>query len=86
MIEALSMEEHTARDLSQVIGIRQKAVYGHLEHIARTLEPQGKRLTVIPSRCLDCGYVFKERKRLTPPSRCPRCKGQHLEEPRYRIE
>jgi hypothetical protein len=29
--------------------------------------------------------VFKDRTRFTKPGRCPRCKGGHLEQPRYEI-
>ncbi len=86
MIELLSEEEMTDRDLSQALGIREKEVYSHLSHVARSLGPQGSRLRVTPVKCLKCGYVFRDRKRLTRPGRCPECKGTHLERPSFRIE
>jgi predicted Zn-ribbon and HTH transcriptional regulator len=85
MITLLSQEEHSAQDLSRILGIRQQAVYDHLVHIARSVASQKKKLLITPPRCLDCGYVFKERKRFTSPSRCPRCKGEHIEKPRYQV-
>ena len=66
------------RDLSARGGISEKEVAGHLEHLARSLRQSDERLRVEPAKCLACGFVFKERTRLTKPSRCPKCKGQCL--------
>ncbi|UCD86152.1 MAG: transcriptional regulator [Deltaproteobacteria bacterium] len=74
-----------SRELSRDIGIREKEVYAHLTHIARSLAPQRKRLIIRPSECLVCGYVFKDRKRFTPPGRCPRCRKSHLQRPAFRV-
>ncbi len=86
MIDLLSEEEMGARELSQAIGIREKEVYEHLSHIARSVATQRKKLIIRPSYCLICGYVFKDRRRFTRPSRCPRCKKTHLQWPTYRID
>lgn len=85
MIDLLQESEMTARDLSQALGIREKEVYDHLGHIARTVAARGGRLTVLPVICLACGWVFEERTRFTRPSRCPRCKESRLETPVYRL-
>jgi predicted Zn-ribbon and HTH transcriptional regulator len=85
MIIVLGKTEMSARELSQAMGIREKEVYEHLSHIARSAAAQGKKLIVQPFRCRSCGYVFQDRKRLTRPSRCPRCKKSHLEEATYRV-
>ena len=85
MIELLSENDMSARDLSQAMGIREKEVYEHLPHIARSLEAQKKKVSIRPSTCLTCGYVFKDRRRFTRPSRCPRCKKSHIQEPLYRV-
>ncbi|MFO8164288.1 MAG: hypothetical protein R6T98_07125, partial [Desulfatiglandales bacterium] len=78
MIVLLSENDITARELSQALGIREKEVYQHLPHIARSLAAQRKKLIILPISCLSCGYVFKDRRRFTRPSRCPRCKSTHL--------
>jgi len=85
MITLLSQGVRSARDLSQMLHIQEKEVYSHLSHIARSVVSQSHRLVVIPSRCLVCGYVFDNRKRFTRPSRCPCCKGERIEEPRYEV-
>lgn len=85
MVALLGERDMTAGDLSQALGIREREVYDHLSHIARTVAAQGGRLTVLPILCLACGWVFEERTRFTRPSRCPRCKKSHLETPVYRL-
>ncbi|NIS59472.1 MAG: transcriptional regulator [Proteobacteria bacterium] len=85
MIILLNKEEMSARDLSQAMGIREKEVYEHLSHIARSVAAQRKKLNIRPFRCLGCGYVFQDRKRFTRPSRCPRCKRSHIQEATYRV-
>ena len=77
--------EMSARELSQAVGIREKEVYEHLPHIARSLAVQKKKLIIQPAQCLSCGYIFEDRKRFTRPGRCPHCKKSHLDVPTYRI-
>jgi transcriptional regulator len=83
--EALRDGPFTARELSARLGIPEKDVGHHLEHLTRSLRQTGDRLEVEPSRCLACGFTFKDRARLSRPSRCPRCKGERLSSARYRI-
>lgn len=85
MIALLEDGAMTARELSQALGIREREVYDHLGHVARSVAAQGGTLAVLPPRCLDCGYVFQDRRRFTRPSRCPRCKKSHIETPGYRL-
>lgn len=86
MIDILARGEYTARDLSQMLRLREKDVYDHLVHISRSLSSRKLKLTVVPARCLHCSYVFESRNRFTKPGRCPRCRGEHIEDPRYRVE
>jgi len=86
IIELLSEGQMDAGELSRALSIREKEVYEHLAHIARSLEVKGKALLIQPSRCLSCGYVFKDRKRFTRPGRCPRCRRSHLQNPFYYIK
>ena len=85
IIELLTESQMDARDLSRAVGIKEKEVYEHLAHIARSLAARGAELTIHPSECLKCGYVFRNRKRFTRPGRCPRCRESHLTSPVYRI-
>ncbi len=82
-----SAPEHglTAKDLSALVGISEKDVAGHLEHLEKSLRAGGAALEVIPSECLACGFVFKDRKRLTRPGSCPECRSTRIEPPAFRI-
>jgi len=86
IIELLIEQEMSARELSQAVRIREKEVYEHLLHVARSVNTRKRKLVITPSNCLGCGYVFKNRKRYTPPGRCPHCKGEHIQNPTYRID
>jgi transcriptional regulator len=86
IIKLLSEDELDARELSREAGIREKEVYDHLTHIARSLAAKGSALKIRPARCLSCDYVFKDRRRFTRPGRCPRCKQSHLQSPAYFID
>jgi predicted Zn-ribbon and HTH transcriptional regulator len=86
IIELLSAGMMDARQLSREVSIREKEVYDHLTHIARSLAVKGYKLGIQPAQCLSCGYVFKDRQRLTRPGRCPRCKNTHLQSPAYYIQ
>jgi predicted Zn-ribbon and HTH transcriptional regulator len=85
IINLLSQYEMDARELSQELGIREKEVYDHLVHVGRSVKAEKKRLIIHPSRCLQCGFVFEDRKRFTRPGRCPKCRQSRLLSPRYRI-
>lgn len=76
----------TAYELSTALRMPEKDVAAHLEHLARSLRRSGATLAVEPAHCRDCDYVFRDRTRLTRPSACPRCRGQHLSAPVFRIE
>ena len=85
IISLLKNHEMNAGEISKALGIREKAVYDHLEHIRRSIKPQKKKLMIHPFHCLTCDYMFKDRKRLSRPSRCPQCKHEHIEAATFKI-
>ncbi len=85
MITLLTEGEFSDRELSQRLGIREKEVVYHLEHIRQSAMARKMKLKVVPARCLQCGYSFESRRRLSKPGKCPRCKGEHVEDPRYHL-
>ena len=85
IISLLEHKECDARAISQQLSIREKEVYDHVPHIIRSVSAQGKTLTVIPALCNTCGYKFKDRKRITKPGRCPKCKNERIDPPRFMI-
>lgn len=85
MILLLRNKEMDAREISSAMGIGEKEVYTHLNHIARSIKHQRGKLIIKPAECLGCGYVFEKRRRFTRPSRCPICKSEYIRNPMYRI-
>ena len=75
----------TARELSALVQIREKDVIPHLEHLEKSLRRSGRRLAIEPSECLQCGFRFEKRRRLSKPSACPRCRCQRIDPPVFRL-
>jgi predicted Zn-ribbon and HTH transcriptional regulator len=85
ILHALEQEELTAADIAQRLGLREREVVGHLEHLVRSLLHVGQCLTVAPAECRSCGFVFRKRERLGRPSACPQCRSERIEPPRFRV-
>ena len=75
----------TAIDISAEVRIPEKEVYGHLEHIQKSLSKTGRHLHIKPAECLKCGFVFSKRDRLKTPGRCPVCHEEHIQESLFSI-
>lgn len=75
----------TLREISRAVRASEKEVVGHLEHLERSLVGEGSRFIVTPAECEKCGFVFKKRKRLKKPSRCPLCRGETVSEPLFSV-
>jgi predicted Zn-ribbon and HTH transcriptional regulator len=76
----------TAKDLSRRVGIPEREVAGHLDHLARSLRARGERLVLERPECLDCSFAFPGRERTTRPSGCPRCRSRRISLPSFRVE
>ena len=85
IIALLRTREMDARELSRELGIKEKEVYDHLVHVERSAAATSATFILTPSQCLLCGYVFEDRRRLTRPSRCPKCKRSKLQSPSFRV-
>ncbi|MFB3816045.1 MAG: transcriptional regulator [Candidatus Methylomirabilales bacterium] len=73
-----TLDELAARYL-----VPRRLIVDDLEHIARSVAP--RRIEIRAPVCGECGFRFKDRTRFSDPSRCPRCKNEHLEAQRFRI-
>ena len=76
----------SAREIGMRLGMREKDVLAHLEQIAVGAKARGERLRMEPPVCEKCGFVFDERERVSRPSRCPRCRGEHISAPLFSVE
>ncbi|OGW70016.1 MAG: hypothetical protein A3A88_00195 [Nitrospirae bacterium RIFCSPLOWO2_01_FULL_62_17] len=83
----LTDAQRSASELAGMIGAPEREIEEHLAHVVRSLAKDGtRRFLLDPSRCHDCGFVFRERTRLTTPGRCPACRSEAIAPPRFRIE
>jgi len=87
IIELLTDTRLSSRQLAQLIGLPERQVEGHLAHVAKTIgRDKTRRFILEPAMCPTCDFIFRERTKLTRPSRCPRCRSEGISAPRYGIE
>jgi len=94
IIKVLSETKHplTVDEIARALGIdvrERRTIYEDLSHISKSIRRRsgGKlQLFMVPPQCANCGYVFKDIKRLKKPSKCPRCKSERILPPRFIIK
>jgi predicted Zn-ribbon and HTH transcriptional regulator len=74
--------------LRRELGMNARELEAELEHLEKTLKAKGAKIDIEPAECLGCGHVFAVRnaRRFHAPGRCPKCKEERVEEPRFSIE
>jgi predicted Zn-ribbon and HTH transcriptional regulator len=85
IVELIGEQVLSAREISAGIGISIKEVYGHLEHIHRSLVKRDHHLAITPAECKKCGFIFRKRERFNKPGKCPVCRSESIEEPLFSI-
>ena len=83
IIVIIERDEYSAKEISAEIGIREKEVYEHLEHVRKS---RGKTFIVIPAQCRKCNFIFEKREKLKKPGKCPVCHNQSIEAPLFKIQ
>ena len=87
LIELLIGTRLATHQLAQMLGIPERQVEEHLTHVVKTISrDKTKRFILDPAFCQDCDFVFRDRRRLTRPSRCPHCRSEAIAAPRYGID
>ena len=82
-----TMPPLTSRQIAEIVGISERQVEEHLGHIVKSVARDRSLYFVLESpACRDCDFIFRERRRLTRPSRCPKCHSEAISEPCYSIE
>ncbi len=75
----------TVHEIARKLQMPVKIVLEDMEHV-RLSVTNAERWIVEAAECLECGFVFRGRDRLNRPSRCPQCKSEDIQDPRYGIE
>lgn len=87
LMQVLTGVRYSARELAELIGAPERQIEEHLVHVVRSLaKDRTRRFMLEPSVCHDCGFVFRDRIRLTTPSRCPVCHSEGVASPRFGID
>jgi predicted Zn-ribbon and HTH transcriptional regulator len=85
--DLLTLAPMTTQQIAAVVKMSERQVEEHLGHIMKTVaRDRSSRFVLRPSECNECDFVFRDRTRVTRPSRCPRCRGESLTDPRFSIE
>ncbi|WP_297520542.1 transcriptional regulator [Thermococcus sp.] len=88
IINLLEERDYSPSELALALDMRgkgaKKVILEDLKAIQKTLRREGKVLLIKPAECRKCGFVFPPE--IKVPSRCPRCKSEWIEEPRFKIE
>lgn len=85
IIDLLGTGTYSAKDISAEVHLPEKDVYGHLDHIRKTLARDGRKFMVIGPECRKCGFVFTRMDRLRNPGKCPKCRSESVHEPQFSI-
>ena len=73
------------KELSSELSVPEKELAFALEKLAQSLRHQALVLGREAAGCLECGFEFESRGRVTKPSRCPSCKSERIRPPRFWI-
>ena len=83
IVEILSREEKSAQQLANEFKVDLFEILEDLKHIKYSIRP--RKLSVRPSQCKKCDFVFKERSKVKKPSKCPKCKSEWIMAPLFRV-
>ena len=83
LVELLSTREMSISEIARTLEMKFSEIEFALQHVERSIRP--RKLKITPARCQGCGFVFKDRRKFTPPSRCPECKSEWIKEALFSI-
>ncbi len=72
------------REMSRQLGLRERDVLDHMEHISRSIAPS-RRICISPAFCHRCGFIFRKRRRFSTPGKCPQCRSQRIQPPEFTV-
>ncbi len=85
IIRMLEQNDMSVHDLAEHFKIDVGDVSTDLIHVLKSVK-RSHKIVVIPPRCRQCGFEFKDRKKTRPPSKCPECDSEAIDAARYKLE
>lgn len=80
LAELLRKQKMTISEMAFYFETHPRNILEDLKHIEKSVASEEK-LTMLPSRCEECDFVFKKRRRFQTPSRCPQCRSEKILDP-----
>ncbi len=84
IIEILQENKQSAQQLANYFQTELKDIIEDLQHIEKSIKP--KKLKIMPAHCKSCNFVFKERSKVSKPSKCPSCRSEWIEAQMFSIQ
>lgn len=84
IIELMKQGPVTPFEISGILRVSEREAAFHLQHALETASAR-YLIEVTPAQCKSCGFVFRDRKKVGKPSRCPRCKATRVETATYMV-
>jgi len=75
----------TVTEISRIADQKGKDTTEDLEHLLKSLKHMEYEAEIEPAVCKKCGFEFG-RDKLRKPSKCPKCKGTWITEPRIQVK
>lgn len=75
----------TVTEISRIADQKGKDTTEDLEHLLKSLKHMEYEAEIEPATCKKCGFEFGKDK-LRKPSKCPKCKGTWITEPRIQVK
>ena len=85
LIPMLLNHPMTVTEISRFVEQKGKDTTEDLEHLLKSLKHTEFEAQIQPAVCKKCGFEFGKEK-LRKPSKCPKCKGTWITEPRIQVK
>ncbi len=73
---------HDLYSLAQLLEMKVTVVEDEVAHVVKSCK---KKLHITPAECEACGFVFRDRVRISSPSRCPKCRSERVTSPLFTL-
>mgnify|MGYP001610453341 FL=1 len=84
IIQILQENKQSAQHLANYFQCELKDIIEDLQHIDKSIKP--RKLKITPAYCKSCNFIFKERSKVSKPSKCPKCKSEWIEAQMFGIQ
>jgi predicted Zn-ribbon and HTH transcriptional regulator len=85
LIDLLLDHPRTLAELAEALEMKFSDLEDDLQHLFRSAMHEGYRVVIEHAQCRKCKFRFHST-RLHKPGKCPQCKGNWIDPPRFHLE